>query len=222
MIPWGGDTSPKVLGVPVHRPDSMEELGPHLRKAASKLDTALQAVSRLPDPQAAHGLLRKCVGPMKIEALLRALDLSATLPFAAIVDESQRRSFSMLVGSRLTDAAWAQACLPISQGGCGLTSAVQLAPAARLGGVLSFARFGPLIVGGDVSLTVRPRRDVKLLDTLASHLPPELQPLKEWRSNGCITTPSDASVNQKWWSAKMHQHSCYRWHSPSGQGTSPA
>jgi len=206
VLPWTGMNTPTVLGVPVHRPGSPSDLVGHLSKAGSDLESALRKVALLHDKQAAFCLLRNCVGPQKVEHLLRTLDLASTMPFAAKVDGLQSHAFSRLASCELTAQAWSQACLPISKGGCGITSAVRLAPAARLAGTLLFERHGPTIIGADASLTVRCRREQSLLEGLAAQLPPELEPLKSWREAGCISRVDGPESAQKWWSNHIADH----------------
>ena len=206
LLPWESASTPKVLGVPLYRPGIPEDLQGHLQKAGAKLETALNRVARLQDTQAAFCLLRTCVGPRKVEHLLRALDVSATQGFAAAVDAVQTRALGKLAGTNLSPFAWAQACLPIAKGGCGLTSAVRLAPAARLAGVLQFARYGPRTIGADDAISIRCRRDPSLLQGLQTLLPPQMEPLLSWTAAACVIPGDGPEMTQKWWSARITDH----------------
>ena len=206
LLPWTCANTPKVLGVPLYRPGIPSDLNAHLQKAGNKLEEALNRVARLSDTQAAFCLLRQCVGPRKVENLLRTLDFSTTQGFAARVDGAQARTLGRLAGTSLTPTAWSQACLPISKGGCGLTSATRLAPAARVAGVLQFARFGPTTIGADDSIGVRCRREAALLQGLQGLLPPALEPLTTWAASGCITPTDGPEGSQRWWSERIADH----------------
>jgi len=51
-----------------------------------------------------------------------------------------------VVGMPTSDAAWVQTTLPMSEGGCGVASAADVAPVAQLAGVMKFlARAEPML-----------------------------------------------------------------------------
>ena len=118
-------------------------------------------------------------------------------------DEILWETFGKLCGSTLTDQAWQQATLPIAKGGCGIQSCTKTNPIARLASTLHFIRHGHLTAGGDESLTVKLRRDPTLMNSLC-HFPPELEPLKTWKTQQLITQNFDTEqMKQSWWMEKL-------------------
>jgi len=58
------------------------------------------------------------------------------------------------VGTPTSDVAWVQATLSISDGGRGVASAADLAPVARLAGVMQLLARAELMLGRDWQLVV--------------------------------------------------------------------
>jgi len=73
--------------------------------------------------------------------------------------------------------AWVQTTLPLSEGGCGFASASDLAPAARLAGVMHFLARAETLFGCDRQLVVPLATEAGLLDAFNARLPPALEPL---------------------------------------------
>jgi len=90
-----------------------------------------------------------------------------------------------------------QATLPLSERGCGVASASDVAPVARLAGVMQFlARAEPLL-GCDRQLVVPLANEARLLDALNARLPP---PWNRWQVGrgrekwNCSMATCDAST----------------------------
>jgi len=79
--------------------------------------------------------MRSCLGPAKVHCAIRTLPIRHTAAFAADVT-SQRATWDAMVGTPTSDAAWVQTKLPLSEGGCGVASASDVASVARLAGVM--------------------------------------------------------------------------------------
>jgi len=108
-----------------------------------------------------------------------------------------------VVGRPVTAAAWVQAYLPISEGGCGVASASDVAPVARLSGVLLFlARAEPLL-GYYRQLVVPLATRAGLLDFLNARLPQTLEPLASWTRTGKVDLPDGDFRRQHWWSFRL-------------------
>jgi len=76
------------------------------------------------------------------------------------------------VGTPTSDGAWVQTTLPLSgEGGCGVASAVDVAPVARSAGVMQFLARAELMLGCDRQLVVPLANDAGLLDALNARLP---------------------------------------------------
>jgi len=125
--------------------------------------------------------------------------------FAADVTVTQRATWDALVGTPTSDAAWVQVTLPLSEGICGVASASDVAPVARLAGVMQFlARAEPLL-GCDRQLVVPLANAAGQLDALNARLPPALEPLGGWTRTGKVELPDGEVRRQHWWSARLTQ-----------------
>jgi len=65
--------------------------------------------------------MRNCLGPAKVQYAVRTLPLrhTAFADFAEGVTVTQRATWNTVVGTPVSNAAWVQATLPMSEGGCG-------------------------------------------------------------------------------------------------------
>jgi len=124
----------ELLGVPIHSPLYHAPVGAHLGTLKGKFARTCAAVAALADTQFAHALMRSCLGPAKVQYALRTLRLRHTAVFAADVTATQGATWDAVVGTLTSDAAWVQTTLPMSDGGCGVASAADMAPVARLAG----------------------------------------------------------------------------------------
>jgi len=67
--------------------------------------------------------------------------------------------------------------LPMREGGCGIASAADVAPEARLAGVMQFLARAEPMLGCDRQLVVPLATEAGLLDALNARLPPALEML---------------------------------------------
>jgi len=101
-----------------------------------------------------------------------------------------------VVGTPTSDAAWVQTTLPMSEGGCGVASAADVAPVARLPGIMQFLARAEPMLGCDRQLVVPLATEAGLLDALNARLPPALEPLASWKSTSKVELPDgDVSAN---------------------------
>jgi len=128
----------EVLGIQIHSPLYQAPVGTQLRTLKGKFARTCAAVAALADTRCAHALMRSCLDPAKIQYALRTLPLRHTAVFAADVIATQRATWDAVVGTPTSDAAWVQTTLPMSEGGCRVASAADVAPVARLAGVMQF------------------------------------------------------------------------------------
>jgi len=151
----------EVLGVPIHCPLYPSPVGAHLRTLKGKFAGTRAAVAALADTQSAHALMRSCLGPAKVQYALRTLPLRHTAAFAEDVTATKRATWDAVVCAPTSDAAWVHSTLPLSEGCCGVASASDGAPVARLAGVMQFlARAEPMLgVTDSWSCPWPPRRD---------------------------------------------------------------
>jgi len=127
-----------VVGVPIHSPLYPSPVGTHLGALKGKFARTCAAITALADTESAHALMRSCLWPAKVPYALRTLPIRHTAALAADVTATQRATWDAVVGTPTSDAAWVQATLPLSEGGCGVASASDVAPLARLAGVMQF------------------------------------------------------------------------------------
>jgi len=190
----------ELLGVPIHAPLYPSPLGAHLGALKGKFARTCAAVAALADTQCAHSLMRSCLGPGKVQYALRTLPIRHTAAFAADVTATQRATWDAVVGTPASGAAWVQAKLPLSEGGCGVASASDVAPVTRLAGFMQFlARAEPLL-GCDRQLVVPLATEAGLLEVLNARLPPALEPLASWTRTGKWNCPMgtwDASTGAR-------------------------
>jgi len=95
--------------------------------------------------------------------------------------------------------------LPMSGGGCGVASAADVAPVARLAGILQFLARAEPMQGCDRQLVVPLVTEAGLLDALNARLPPALEPLASWTRTGKLELPDGDVRQQHWWSSRNTQ-----------------
>jgi len=118
----------EVLGVPIHSHLYHSPVGAHLCTLKGKFARTSAEVAALADTQCAHALMRSGLGPAKVQCALRTLPLRHTAVFAADVTATQRATWDAVVGTPTSDKEWVQTTLPMSEGGCGVASAADVAP----------------------------------------------------------------------------------------------
>jgi len=74
-----------------------------------------------------------------------------------------------------------------------VASAADVAPVARLAGVMQFLAGAELMLGCDRQLVVPPATEAGLLDALNARLPPALEPLQVGRGPGKWNCPTGMS-----------------------------
>jgi len=133
-------------------------------------------VAALADIQWDQALMRSCLGPAKVQYALRTLPFRNTAVFAAVVTATQWATWEAGLGTPTSDAAWVQTTLPMSECGCGVASAADVAPVARLAGVMQFLARAEPVTGCDRQLVVPLATEAGLLDALNARLPLALEP----------------------------------------------
>jgi len=99
--------------------------------------------------------------------------------------------------------AWGQTTLPLSEDGCGVASASDVAPLARLAGFMQvLARAAPLL-GCDRQLVVPLATEAGLLHAFNALLPPALGSMVSWTRTGKVELPDVDLRRQHWWSARL-------------------
>jgi len=152
---------------------------------------------RHPERPCAHAILPGA------QYALRTLTIRHTSAFAGDITVTQRATWDAVVGKPTVDAACVQATLPVSEGGCGVASASDVAPVEVLAGVMQFlARAEPLL-GCDRQLVVPLATEAGLLDALNARLPPALKPVASWTRTGKVELPDREVRRQHWWSARL-------------------
>jgi len=146
-----------------------------------------------------------CLGPANVQYALRTLHLRHTAVFAADVTATQRATWDAVVGTPTSDAAWVQTTLPMSEGGCGVASAADVAPVTRLAGIMQFLARAEPMLGCDRQLLVPLAIEAGLLGALDARLPPALEPLASWARTGKVELPDGDFRRQHWWSSRVTQ-----------------
>jgi len=149
--------------------------------------------------------MRNCLGPAKEQYALRTLPLRHTAAFAEGITVTQRATWNTVVGTPVSVAAWKPATLPISEGGCGVASASDVALVARPAVVLqSLARAEPML-GRDRQMVVHLATEAGLLVAINARLPPMLEPLASWTRMGKVDLTDEDVRRQHWWSSRVTQ-----------------
>jgi len=193
----------EVLGVAIHSPLYHSPVGAHLGALQGKFARTCAAVAALADNQCAHALVRSCLGPSKVQYALRTLPLRHTAVFSAEVTATQLSTWDAVVGTPTSDAAWVQTTLPMSVGGCGVASAADVAPVARVAGIMQFLARAEPMLGCDRQMVVPLATEAGLLDALNARLPPALEPLASWTRTGKVELPYGDVRRQHWWSSRV-------------------
>jgi len=108
-----------------------------------------------------------------------------------------------VVGTPTSDAAWLQTTLPLSEGGCRVASAADVAPVARLAVVMQILARAELMLGCGRQLVVPLATEAGLLDALNARLPPALEPLESWTRTGKVELPDGYFRRQHSWSSRV-------------------
>jgi len=140
-----------------------------------------------------------------VQYALRTLPLRHTPAFAEGITVTQRVTWNTVVGTLVSGGAWMQATLPLSEGGCGVASASDVAPVARLAGVLQFLARAEPMLGCDRNLVVPLATEAGLLDALNARLLPRVEPLASWTRTGKVELPDGDVRRQHWWSSRVTQ-----------------
>jgi len=109
------------------------------------------------------------------------------------------------VGTPTSDASWVKTTLPMCEGGCGVASAADVAPVARLAGVMQFLARAELMLGCDRQLVVPLATEAGLFDALNARLSPALEPLASWTRTSKGELPDGDVRRQHWWSSRVTQ-----------------
>ena len=119
----------KLLGAAIGSHAWCESL---LQRRVSKAKNLLDAIGRYSDAQGAFTLLRSCSGWAKILYSCRTVPPPLQQEGLRQADMDIRHSLGRLVGCQLTDDSWRIASLGVANGGLGLRSAAEHAPAAYI------------------------------------------------------------------------------------------
>jgi len=159
----------------------------------------------LADKLSAHALMQNCLGAAKVQYALRSLPLLHTATFAEGITVTQWATWNTVVGTPVSAAAWVQTTLPIGEGGCGVAIASDVAPVARLEGVLHFLARAEPMLGCDRQLVIPLATGALLLDALNARLPPTLGPLASWTRTDKVELPEGDVRRQHLWSSRVIQ-----------------
>ena len=128
-ITWKLDGCFKLLGAPIGSVEYCQSL---TDMRASKIQSSLDAIGELPDPQVALALLRSCSSFGKMVFAARATPFDVHQEQLLAFDSSVRKCFEQLSGLHPDDVQWMQATLATKEGGLGLRSIGKHSPAAYL------------------------------------------------------------------------------------------
>ena len=119
----------KLLGAPIGSKEYAQSL---TNKRATKIQSCLDAIGELPDPQVALALLRSCASFGKMVFCARATPFDVHQEQLLAFDRAVRRCFEEFSGLHPDDTQWMQATLATKVGGLGLRSLSRHSSAAYL------------------------------------------------------------------------------------------
>jgi len=189
----------EVLGVPIHNPllppgIAEGEVRPHMCRGGGHRGYPERPRAHAALLGTGKGTVRNCLSTANYN---RNLPLHHTAVLAADVPATQRATWDAVVGTPTSDASWVPITLPMREGGCGVASAVDVAPVERLAGVMQFLALAELMLGCDRKLVVLLTTEAGLLDALNARLLPALEPLASCPGRvrwNCPTGTSGAST----------------------------
>jgi len=139
----------KVFGVQIQTNISVTPVEDHLTALLTKFARTCAAVASLQHAQCAHALMRSFLGSAKVQYALRTLPLRLTTGVADSVTMTKRRAWDDIMKASASCGARQQATLPLSMGGCGISSASDVAPLSLLAGILQLLANADSLLGSD-------------------------------------------------------------------------
>ena len=148
------------------------------QKLTKGLSSYLEKLSQLDCPQAALILLQKCLGACRVVYAARTIPPALMGSVLEQVTCFARSALQMILECQepLTDQQWLQACLPLSNGGLGITHPSDMGPPAFLASALHFRQnvhlIGQLVTSEElpVGLADAFRATSNLLEASSVHL----------------------------------------------------
>jgi len=135
------------LGIPADSCGGHQHTASKWKTACDATILLLDKLQQFPDVQIRHCLLRYCLDGCRVMHLLRGTDSRKAVEHLPRLTHAIRKATDNLAGGSLSDAAWAQATLPISKSGLGISDPTAEAPHARIAALGGLQRFGREKVG---------------------------------------------------------------------------
>ena len=132
IIPYDEGSGVLVLGCPISRPGSVQFSRDCAESTVAQNDAACRLLALFPDCQIQHSLLRHCLDACKVNYLLRVCPTGPLDDIWERADGVLRNTLDSILRTPLSDHQWTQACLPLSQGGLGIRTAVSSKGPARI------------------------------------------------------------------------------------------
>jgi hypothetical protein len=165
----------------------------------------LKRLRLLPDGQTRHGLVRHCLDACKVMYLLRSTAFSSARDAATRLSAALRQTVTDLVGCPLTDAAWAQATLPIAYQGIGIRDPLEEWAPARIASLVHFHRSATVAVGlPEATRRVLAPDTSDTIAALQRTLDPQHDPLGRWSTDPtAIRLADEQYARQLWWAGQV-------------------
>ena len=198
-----------VLGIPIGSADTVSRT---LTTAFDNLQRLLNRLPLLEFNQGSFLLLKWCLGCQKLTHLWRLIWSEETLALAERTEAALRHSLECMVGLGLTDRAWAEANLPVSLGGLGISNPLLLRSSAYVASTLSYLSNRDLVTSGETP-TVLGSTFWGAIQFIHSYVSPAILmkqhlPLGSWIENKSVPSIHDICAGklflQSTWSAAIH------------------
>jgi len=198
-----------VLGIPIGSADAVSR---SLTTAFDKLQWLLNRLPLLEFNQGSFMLLKWCLGCQKLTHFWRLIWSEETLALAERTEAALRLSLECLVGLGLTDRAWAEANLPVSLGGLGISNPLLLRASAYVASSLSYLSNHDLVTSSETP-TALGGTFWCAIQAIHSYVSPAILmkhklPLGSWIENKNVPSIYDICAgklfSQSTWSAVIH------------------
>ena len=205
IIPFDVSHGITVLGTPVSSSPAGEWVHGEWSKVCATAEVLLSRIRKVPEGHLQLTLLRSCADACRVNHLLRSTSFEAGTLAAAGLGESIRALLEEVVGMSVPAGAWAQACLPIWDGGLGIRDPLSCRPAARIAALVSFAIHAPSRVGVPDWCVRQVSPDSPIvIAALANTLGHSHEPTGQWLVSPQALLSADHSfTNQSWWADSL-------------------
>jgi hypothetical protein len=202
LNPYTPGSGTKVLGVPIHQPGNTQFVRDHLEAKHEEHTKTLKLLTGIPHAQLQHTLLRFCLDACKLTWTLRTSPTLLHQDILQRTDLALRATLGKIIGSELSDTQWAQAKLPLRQGGLGIRSPADIAAASRIAAYLTWLDSAEKNLEYDEAGLCPLIDEQRLIQQLSTEVGTQVDPVREWGTSKKIAPTDGPCCSQQWWTEK--------------------